>query len=248
MRLRRSSGRAWATWRRCSCTSAESEPRGIEIPEAAVHLLFVASGATSAEAVGGPQPSRPCSQTACFPFAVMANRPVVIMQFVKCLESIGGIATDCPGGQCLLTILRSDAGQLSSRRRSMQRAVGGHHGAGARSREESGPPSSSVSSLMEQTQEMWNQRAIPGGGRRPVRGRPRCLGGRWFGAAAEDPGGLGSETCQHFSSPQWQERPADAVAFLKAIGVKQCACLATTLRLTRLRPARSGWRSTTGSS
>lgn len=207
--------------------------KGIEIPlEAAVHLLFVASGATSAEAVGrSPALEALLAKLLNFPLAVMANRPVVIMQFVKCLESIGGHSHRIvPAVQCLLTILRSDAGQLSvPEEKHAARQQAATTVLALASREESGPALfQHVSSLMEQTQEMWNQRAIRAGERNALYEAVLVVSA---GAGLEQQQKtlewLWSETCQHFSSPQWQEKTlTDAVAFLKAIGVKQCACLA----------------------
>ena len=176
---------------------------GIEIPlEAAVHLLFVASGATSAEAVGrSPALEALLAKLLNFPLAVMANRPVVIMQFVKCLESIGGHSHRIvPAVQCLLTILRSDAGQLSvpeEKHAARQQAATTVLALASRGGVQPRPLPARLLAHGADPGDVESE-AIRAGRGTPCT-RPSSLSRRalvW--TAAEDPGVAVVETCQHF--------------------------------------------------
>ena len=204
--------------------------KGLDIPlEAVTHLLATATAACSSS-VAGQSPSLEALLVKLLNFPlVMMTQGGIIMQFVKCLESIGGhIHRVVPVIKYLLTLLRADVGvNLSTDENKAARQQAATTVLSLASKDEVvGALQQHLAPLMEQIQEMWNQRAIRPGERNALyeailvisaacNQQQKALDWLW------------SETCQHWSNPQWQEKAlSDGVSMLRTIGIKSCACVA----------------------
>lgn len=133
--------------------------------------------------------------------------------------------------QCLLGLLRADAGKTNvseEKHAARQQAattvmtlVGHEEAAKALFRH--------VTSLLAQIQDMWTQRVIRAGERNALYEAVLIISSfLGFDQQEKTLEWLWAETCAHLGNASWQETTlTDALALLRKVGVKACACNAS---------------------
>jgi exportin-5 len=211
--------------------------KGLNIPlEAATHLLFTATGATS-DAVSAQSPSLEALLPKLLNFPinmVLQTQSGIPMQFVKCLEAIGGHSHRVvPIIQYLLSMLGSNIGGTNNATNPGDMKAARQQAAtvilSLASKDEAAKAlCQHLTPLMEQIQRMWQQGVLRPGEKNALYEAVLVISATCgYEQQQKTLEWLWSETCQRWSNPQWQESClSDSATFLRSVGTSGLACVA----------------------